>query len=142
MSRADFLMVLYKLAGRPEWEGDKSFNDVLEGAYYYDAVMWAANIGLVVGDGSGNFGLGPVSRQEMAIILEKYAVHAGHEINKLRDMPEGLIYSDWSDEEGYITSLAEAGLLTSGGEDLTENATRGEIAQMFKDFIRFIVEAQ
>jgi hypothetical protein len=92
MTRGDFMTVLYKLAGRPEYsEGYRGFRDVSKGDYCYDAILWGANTGIVAG---------------------------------------------WAVTQAG--ALGRAGLLTSGGSDLTADATRAEIARMFMDFIRFV----
>ena len=55
------------------------FTDVAEGAYYYDAVAWAAANNIVVGYGDGRFGPeDEITREQMAMIIFNYAVYAGH----------------------------------------------------------------
>ncbi|MCL2004256.1 MAG: S-layer homology domain-containing protein [Oscillospiraceae bacterium] len=140
MTRGQFMTVLHKLANRPEHVDGDGFDDVAEDAWYYDAVLWGFETGIVAGVGGNLFAPDDeLSREQMAVILSKYAVYAGLELAELRELPEELEFSDWADEDGYITGLAGAGLLTSGGLDLTKGAPRAEIALMFMEFVRFII---
>ena len=49
MSRAMAVTVLYRLAGSPEVEGTVDFTDVDAEAYYYRALVWAWEAGIVQG---------------------------------------------------------------------------------------------
>ena len=46
-SRADFVLMLYRLAGEPTISTNAGFSDVASGAYYYDAVNWAYSKGII-----------------------------------------------------------------------------------------------
>ena len=48
-TRAHAVTFLWRLAGRPETAGDMPFEDVAEGSYYYDAVLWAVQNGVTRG---------------------------------------------------------------------------------------------
>ncbi|MCL2003146.1 MAG: Ig-like domain-containing protein [Oscillospiraceae bacterium] len=142
MTRGQFMTVLHKLAGRPEHSDGDGFDDVAEDAWYYDAVLWGFETGIVAGIGGNLFAPDEeLSREQMAVILSKYADYAGLELEALRELPEELEFSDWADEDGYITGLAGAGLLTGGGLDLTESAPRAEIALMFMEFVKLVLLA-
>ncbi|MCL2003760.1 MAG: S-layer homology domain-containing protein [Oscillospiraceae bacterium] len=141
MTRGQFMTVLHKLAGRPEHSNGDGFDDVDEDAWYYDAVLWGYETGIVAGIGGGLFAPDEeLSREQMAVILSKYAAYTGLELETLRELPEELEFSDWADEDGYITALAGAGLLTGGGLDLTKGAPRAEIALMFMEFVKLVLE--
>lgn len=74
LNRAMLVQILYNIAGRPEVVTDKSFSDVPEGVWYYNAVMWAAENGIVQGYGNGIFGAADnVTREQMVTILYRYA---------------------------------------------------------------------
>ena len=49
LTRAQAVMLLYRLAGEPEIEGTPSFKDVKENAWYADAIRWAEHTGVVNG---------------------------------------------------------------------------------------------
>lgn len=75
MSRAMLVTVLYRMAGEPSVSGiSNPFNDVSSSQYYYKAVLWAYNKGIVTGKGAGKFDPnGNVSREEIATFLYRYA---------------------------------------------------------------------
>lgn len=55
-TREQMVMFLWRLAGQPEPEtASSSFTDVKKGAYYYKAVLWAAENGITKGYSSGKY---------------------------------------------------------------------------------------
>lgn len=73
MSRAMLATVLWRMAERPAADGPIPFSDVPEGAWYTQAVRWAASAGLLSGYGGGRFGPNdPVTREQIAAILWRY----------------------------------------------------------------------
>ena len=55
-TRGQFVTFLWRLAGEPKASKETQFNDVKnKEAYYYKAVMWAAEEGITTGTGKGNF---------------------------------------------------------------------------------------
>ena len=97
MTRGMIVTILYRLAGEPNSEsgirnseltGDNNtpnsslltpnFSDIVADAYYYDAVLWAAENGIVSGYGDGRFGPNDnITREQAAAIIYNYAVFAG-----------------------------------------------------------------
>ncbi len=74
MTRAMLVSVLYRMAGKPAVSAASGFSDVAAGAWYSDAVAWAARNGIVEGDASGAFNpTQPVTREQMAVILYRYS---------------------------------------------------------------------
>lgn len=79
-SRADFVIFLWRFAGKPEADETniKTFNDI-EGVYAptsatYQAISWAASTGIINGYSDGSFKpKNSVSRGQVAIMLWKYA---------------------------------------------------------------------
>lgn len=56
VTRAQAVTFLWRAFGKPEPKGDiEPFSDVKEGAYYYKAVLWAAEQGIASGTGGGKF---------------------------------------------------------------------------------------
>ncbi|MDR0294343.1 MAG: S-layer homology domain-containing protein, partial [Oscillospiraceae bacterium] len=104
----------------------------------YDAILWGANTGIVAGKGGDRFAPSDaLSRQEMAVILYKYAAKvAKYTIPKNRGAQQFTKVDGWAATQ--TGALGRAGMLTSGGSDLTGDASRAEIARMFMDFIRFV----
>ena len=74
MSRAMVATVLWRLAGSPAAEGELPFADVEQGSWYYDAVNWAYQNGIVKGVGFNRFAPDrDVSRQDFTVMLYRYA---------------------------------------------------------------------
>ena len=75
MSRAMLVTVLYRMAGEPSVTGIANpFKDVVKGTYYYNAVLWAYNKGIVTGKSADKFAPNDnVSRQEIATFIYRYA---------------------------------------------------------------------
>ena len=75
MSRAMLVTVLYRMAGEPSVSSvSNPFSDVVKGSYYYNAVLWAYNKGIVTGKSANKFAPNDnVSRQEIAAIIYRYA---------------------------------------------------------------------
>jgi adenosylhomocysteine nucleosidase len=73
-TRGMLTTILWRLEGSPKAEADVSFSDVADGAYYADAVHWAAGKGIVSGGTDGRFSPDqPITREQMAAILYRYA---------------------------------------------------------------------
>lgn len=69
-TRAMIVTVLYRMEGSPAVEYDDRFRDVPDGTWYTDAVLWAAQKGIVNGYGDGTFAPGrDITREEFATIL-------------------------------------------------------------------------
>ncbi|MCL2124802.1 MAG: S-layer homology domain-containing protein [Oscillospiraceae bacterium] len=166
-TRGMVVTVLYRMAGSPvagdavpkvpQAVGDDrsyiGFTDVYTDAYYYDAVLWAASVGLVNGYGDGRFGPNdPVTRQDLAVILARYADYSG--LSLLREDPApdaspadvddlpNIAFSDSSDITNYavgaIEQFAGAGIIggyPDGSFKPKGEATRAEFATMLMRFI-------
>jgi hypothetical protein len=84
----------------------------------------------------------PIYRQDMAVIFMNYANYKGYTIPENRPMPEYLDYNQidmWA--ETAARKLSEAGVMSGIGGEFAphKTATRGELAQMFRNFLRFIM---
>lgn len=72
LNRATAAVVLYRAAGQPIAVG-QGFSDTPADAWYYDAVVWAAETGILRGYGDGSFGPdGPVTHEQLDLILRRY----------------------------------------------------------------------
>ena len=77
-TRAMIAVMLYRIAGCPEVTAENPFSDVAEGKWYYDAVIWASENGIVTGYGDGTFGPdNTINREQMVCMLHRYAVVMG-----------------------------------------------------------------
>lgn len=82
LSRAQLCQILYNMEGRPAVTGSGSFSDLADGAWYTDAVTWAASQGIVDGYGGGLFGPDDnITREQLASILYRYAQARGDDVS-------------------------------------------------------------
>ena len=108
-------------------------------AWYYGAVEWAANQGLVSGIGNGNFAPDrPITRQEMAVMLNRYIV--SREI----ELPQGetSIFTDQDTISAWaidgVLAIQAAGIISGypdGSFQPQGTATRAEVATIFARFL-------
>ena len=77
-TRAQVVTFLWRAAGKPVVNFAMNFSDVDSGAYYAEAVRWAASLGIVSGYGDGRFGVGdPITREQTAAMLYRFAKARG-----------------------------------------------------------------
>ena len=77
LNRAMAVTLLGRLAGAEQRE-TSDFLDVETGSWYSGYVGWAAENGLVIGYGNGNFGpLDSVTAEQFGLLLERYAAREG-----------------------------------------------------------------
>jgi Leucine-rich repeat (LRR) protein len=142
MTRAMFATVLWNQEGKPAPQGAKSFGDVPEGVWYHDAIIWAAECEIVAGY-AGNFDPNrAITRQEMSVMMHRYAGYKSYSLPDNRKLPTFTDYSQiasWA--ETAANELAEAGVLSGDNNQFMPNdvATRAQVAQMFKNFLRFVI---
>ena len=77
LTRAMVAQMLYSLEGKPA-AGRADFADVAEGAWYADAISWAAGEGIVSGYGDTFGPNDPITREQLAAILYRYAQNEGY----------------------------------------------------------------
>lgn len=144
LTRGMIAQVLYNLEGKPEVT-ESAFTDVAENAWYADAVNWAAKQGIVSGYGNGLFGPeDDITREQMALILYKYAEVKGYDITLKGDLTaftDGEETSDWAKEA--VEWAVGAKLISGKGNgqlDPTGTAIRAEVAQILMSFCENIVK--
>lgn len=132
LTRAQLAQVLWTICGSPEAE-PTSFSDVPEGAWYYKAVSWCQQTGLISGQGDNTFAPNsPLTREQMTTILYRYARHTGYSLRATADMSR---FSDLSSVSSWAYSSmqwAVTNLLldTAGGALLPwKVVTRSELAE-------------
>ena len=138
VTRAMFVMIIYRMEKEPQAEGSV-FVDVEIGGYYDRAVAWANANGIVSGVSKDRFAPNdPITREQMATILYRYADFKGYDI----ESNGNTAYSDSSSISGYArnaVSWAAANLLMKGNDDGSflpnANATRAQAAAVFARMI-------
>lgn len=138
MDRSMLATVLYSLDGKPA-AGKSGFADVADGAWYADAVAWAAEHGIVSGVGGGSFTPGgTITREQLAVMLYRYAQYKGYDVSKTADLSgyaDQDKLSDWAAQavqwacgSGLMAGRSAAQLAPEG------TLTRAEAATMLKAF--------
>lgn len=140
LTRAMLVTILWRSEGKPAASAQTSFTDVPAGAYYAEAVRWAAANGVVKGVSSTEFGpYKNITRQELVTILWRLAAKKG-----LNTSNAGLTVPEFADRSQIAAWAAEAmswgctrGILTGKSAnrvDPTGTATRAEAAAMIVRF--------
>lgn len=140
LTRAMLVTILWRSEGKPAASAQTSFTDVPVGAYYAEAVRWAAANGVVKGVSSTEFGPSKnITRQELVTILWRLAAKKG-----LNTSNAGLTVPEFADRSQIAAWAAEAmswgctrGILTGKSAnrvDPTGTATRAEAAAMIVRF--------
>lgn len=135
LTRGMLAQILYNQAGRPAVSGNSPFADVSPGAWYADAVNWAAGQVVVKGYGNGNFGPeDPIIREQLAVMLWR-DTGSLEVAGSLSDYPDANQVSYWA-EEGTLWAVEEGILQGEEGHLLApvNNATRAEAATMLQRF--------
>ena len=97
LTRAEFATMLYRIAGTPAAEAESTYSDVKTGDWYYNAVVWATEAGVVNGMGDGTFAPNDnITRQEMATMLYRLAKAEKVEEDKLASFPDAESVADWA----------------------------------------------
>ena len=149
MTRAMLVSVLWRLAGEPAPKGTNTFDDVPNGAWYTDAVTWAAENGVVAGIGNGRFDPdGSVTREQTAVILFNYAQSKGYDVSARADLsvfPDAGSVSGWAQD---ALAWANASGLISGAVRGTQtildpqgSASRAQVAMILMGYVEHVVNA-
>ena len=97
LTRAEFATMLYRVSYAPVVTGKSTYSDVKTGDWYYDAVVWATEAGVVNGMGDGTFAPNDnITRQEMATMLYRLAKAEKVEEDKLASFPDAASVADWA----------------------------------------------
>lgn len=140
LSRAMLAVILYAMAGEPAVTGESPFTDVPAGCWYTDAIVWAAQNGIVCGFGDGTFRPNEaVTRAQAAVMLYGYAAFTDADVTARADLSA---YSDagqipawamdamqWANARRLIVGRDSSHLAPNGG------ATRAEMAAILSAYI-------
>ena len=143
-TRGMIVTILYRLEGSPA-VSTSSFDDVAAGEYYANGVSWAAANGVVSGYGNNLFGPNdPITREQMATILHRYAQHKEYETTVSGDVSS---FTDGASVSSYAVEpmnwAVGIGLLSGVGNNMinpTGNATRAQVATILMRFCKNCVE--
>lgn len=141
-TRAQIAVIFYRMEGSPAVEGENSFADVVRGsgtAWFYDAVTWAQQNGIMGGYDNSSFAPNdPITREQLAAIFYRYAQYKGYDTTQggmaIREFGDYESISDyamsamaWAVNTGLVKG--DSNLLYPKG-----TATRAELAAMLHRF--------
>lgn len=140
LTRAQLVTILYRIAGEPETTATNPFADVADGQWYTNAVIWAAENGIVKGVNTTTFAPNDqITREQIATILFRYAKAEKVE-GKLAGFPDAEKVSDyaadamaWAVEQGLINGISESDGKTYLAPQ--ETATRAQIAVILMRYL-------
>ena len=137
-TRGMIVTILYRLEKEPA-AGTSPFTDVDAGQWYAKAVAWAAANGVVNGTSPTTFNPNdPITREQMAAILYRYASFKGYDVTQKADLAgftDVAQISDyakdpmaWANKEGLIGGVSATTLQPQG------SATRAQVATILMRF--------
>jgi len=139
MTRAMVVTVLYRLQGEPEVTYTSKFKDVKKNKWFTDAVLWAADNGIVKGVEAGVFDpMSTITREQLATIIMRYAentyviteeradIMGYSDYNKVRPFARDAM--SWANAVGIVKGVTDSTLAPRKG------ATREEFASILKRF--------
>ncbi len=139
MTRAMLVTVLYRMEENTEYNGENTFVDVNEDSWYFDAVKWASGNNIVSGIETNIFAPDEnITREQMAVILYRYAKLKGFEINtnaNLKKFDDSDNISDWAFEA--LNWANSSGIINGTSDECIsplESATRAQVATMLMRF--------
>ena len=134
-TRADFVTFLWRAAGKPVVNFAMNFSDVKEGAYYAEAVRWAASLGIVTGVNQTTFGASnAVTREQAVAMLFRFAKQQGFDTTQggmaIREYEDYDSLSEYAREA--MAWAVNAGVLKGSGNRLLPDAscTRAQLVTL------------
>lgn len=136
MTRGDFVLMLYRMAGKPSVSGiSNPFTDVKSTDYYYNAILWAYRNDIVTGVDAKTFAPKKnITREQIAATLYRMAGSPS---------TSGYLtgYYDYAKIHSYATNAMRwaisNGVITGSNGYLTptNNATRAQVATMLHRYL-------
>ena len=143
LSRSMLVTILWRMAGEPVVDYALPFEDVAGGAWYTEAIRWAASDGIVSGMTDTSFAPdADITREQFAAMLCRYADYSGCDtalggmgIREFEDCAEISDYAlssmGWAVDAGLFQG-DEQGRLTPGA-----NTTRAQAAALLMRFAQW-----
>lgn len=139
-TRGQIVTILWRLAGSPVVNYAMRYADMDEGAWYGEAVRWAASTGVVTGYSESSFGPNDaITREQLAAILYRYVKTQGQGFTGMWYFPlrydDAASISSWADEAMHWCVMK--GLLNGTSETALSpraTATRAQLAAILQRF--------
>ena len=140
LTRGMIVTILYRMENKPAVSGASKFTDVDANAWYGAPVAWAAEHGIVTGYSETAFGPNdPVTREQLAAILYRYAVYKGmsavtleQNLSRFTDADQISAYAvpamNWAVGKGLINGA-------DGKLSPKASATRAQVAAIIHRYL-------
>lgn len=139
MDRAMLVTVLYRMDGSKSVSGSMPFADIKTDGYYYTALLWAYQNGIINGTSATQFSPSmSITREMMVTIFYRYAQYIDRDVSRLDGLSgytdAGSISSyaktpfQWAVANGIIFGVSSTALSPEG------TATRAQCAAILKRF--------
>ena len=142
-TRAQLVTILYRMEGSPSVDGaENPFKDVKAKDWYYDAVLWAYDNGIVGGTGAGKFSPNvELNRETFATMLYRYAVEykgdavddVAADFSKYTDADKISAWAQqgmaWANVTGLINGMTATTIVPQG------KATRAQVATILVRYL-------
>ena len=140
LTRGMIVTILYRMEKEPAVSGASKFTDVDIAQWYGKAVVWAADNGIVTGYSDTAFGPNdPVTREQLAAILYRYAVYRGMTAVTLEDNLGGFADADQISSYAIpaMNWAVGKGLINGSGSTLAPKAqaTRAQVAAIIHRYL-------
>lgn len=146
IARAQFVLILYRMENEPKVKTVKSFHDISGEEWYGNAVLWAAENGIVTGYENGFYGpADKITREQMAVMLYRYAKYKNYDLtgaadfSKLKDADTMQLFAkegmNWAVANEIIRGKDLDGNLEVETLEPQGSTSRAEGAVMIQRFI-------
>ncbi len=145
MTRGMFVTALGRLANADiSAYKQSSFTDVKADAYYMGYIEWGVKNNILVGIGGGRFNPdGLVTREQMAVIMDRYATAIGF---KLPEVHTQNVFADNSKIGSWaapsVKRIQTAGIIQGKSKNLYDpqgTATRAEVSAVLRGFVELAI---
>lgn len=147
MTRAMLVTVLWRMEGSPAPTATNPFTDIPDGQWYSDAVIWAAENGIVNGVTATEFAPNnPITREQIATILYRYTKAKGYDVSASADLaqfPDASRISayaydalSWAVAEKLVGGSTENGITYLNPQG---NAIRAQVAAIIVRYVANIL---
>lgn len=143
ITRAQAAVIFYRMNGSPAVTGNSPFADIENTpgtAWYYNAVLWEQQVGVMAGHGNGMFHPDDnITREQLAVIFYNYAKYKGYDVSATNDLSgftDAGNVADWAIDA--MRWAVGSGIIGGHGNGILApqgDATRAQVAAMLHRFI-------
>jgi hypothetical protein len=137
VTRAQMAQILWRMGGSQSAE-QANFSDVSPSDWYSSAVSWCSQEGMMTGSGTSFLPNAPLTREQLALILQQYARYAGlnpvsgTSLSRFTDGTAAASWAtpalEWAVGEGLLSGYDNGALRPSN------SITRAELAAVLRTF--------